>query len=389
MTGERALMFAFLAFAALAKLARYLPASGLAVFAACFAVAAFASWRWARNWLFAASSESNALGGVVGTLLALTLIFLVGYPLLETYAAGRADVGSDRDEALEAAVRALMSGASPYDVELSTGNPLSPLPGELLLAAPFVLSGFGGLQNIAWLGFYYCALRFELESAKAAALALWGTVLLAPGVVHEIVTAGDLLATSLYAAVGLSVLVLVAKRRVAGHGLPFGVGLLVGMSLSSRLTYLLLVPLVCSALMRLRGLRYGVVALIAICIGFLGVTLPFALTVRSFDPLHVFGKVSTVSGLAHAPAIVCVVAGMHVLFAVRRIYQDGATKLLPHAASVLMTPVLISIVVSLPKAGTRAIQAFGWYALWCVPFATAALARDLLGSSRRPSSVTD
>jgi hypothetical protein len=103
----------------------------------------------------------------------------------------------------------------------------------------------GGLQNIAWPGFYYCALRFELESAKAAALALWGTLLLAPGVVHEIVTAGDLLATSLYAAVGLSVLVLVAKRRVAGHGLPFGVGLLVGMSLSSRLIYLLLMPLVC------------------------------------------------------------------------------------------------------------------------------------------------
>ena len=210
-------MFAFLAFAALAKMARYLPASGLAVFAICFAVAALASWRWARNWLFAASSESNGLGGVVGTLLALTLIFFVGYPLLETYAAGRAGVGSDRDEALAAAVRALMSGASPYDVELSTGNPVSPLPGELLLAAPFVLSGFSGLQNIAWLGFYYCALRFELESAKAAALALWGTVLLAPGVVHEIVTAGDLLATSLYAAVGLSVLVLVAKRRVAGH----------------------------------------------------------------------------------------------------------------------------------------------------------------------------
>jgi hypothetical protein len=139
--------------------------------------------------------------------------------------------------------------------------------------------------------------------------------------------------------------------------------------------------------MRLRGLRYASVALFAICIGFLGVTLPYALPVSSFEPLHVFGKVRTVSGVAHAPVIVCVVAGLHVLFAVRRIYQGGATKLLPQAASVLLTPVLVSTVVSLPKAGTTAIEAFGWYALWCVPFATAAMAQELLGSSRQPKSV--
>jgi hypothetical protein len=122
--------------------------------------------------------------------------------------------------------------------------------------------------------------------------------------------------------------------------------------------------------------------------GFLEVTLPFALSVRSFDPLHVFGKVSTVSGPAHAPAIVCVVADCMALFAVGRIHQDGATRLLPHAASALMTPVLVSTVVSLPKAGTRAIEPFGWYVVctWCVPFATAALAQERLSSSRRSRS---
>jgi hypothetical protein len=201
---------------------------------------------------------------------------------------------------------------------------VSPLPGELLLAAPFVLSGFSGLQNIAWLGFYYCALRFELEPAKAAALALWGTVLLSPGVVHEIITAGDLLATSLYAAVGVSVLVLITKRRVAGHGLPFRHRFARG--------HIALEPAhipaaravgVLSALARpaLRGARAH-----RDLYWFSGVTLPFVLTVRSFDPLHVFRKASTVSGLLHAPVIVCVVAGLHLLFAVRHIYQDGATK---------------------------------------------------------------
>jgi hypothetical protein len=60
------------------------------------------------------------------------------------------NVRVDRDEALDLAVCELLSGRPPYRVVTQLGNPVSPLPGSLVLALPFVLLGSSAYQNWGW-----------------------------------------------------------------------------------------------------------------------------------------------------------------------------------------------------------------------------------------------
>lgn len=60
--------------------------------------------------------------------------------------------GSDRDDALDVAVRRLAHLHNPYAARTNLGNPVSPLPGSLALAAPFVAAGRSAYQNLFWVG---------------------------------------------------------------------------------------------------------------------------------------------------------------------------------------------------------------------------------------------
>ncbi len=133
--------------AALGKLVRYLPWWGLVLVAVAELSALWLLVRHARLLLPRITPRGAAVVLVVLVAL-LAALSLEGHPAVERFIESHRGLGSDRDEALEVAVRALAASENPYLAELSTGNPVSPLPGELVLAAPFVWLGVSGLQTV-------------------------------------------------------------------------------------------------------------------------------------------------------------------------------------------------------------------------------------------------
>ena len=93
-------------------------------------------------------------GRDIALLTALVTVLVVGllvlYPLADS---GRIGGGSDNDEALNLATRALVRGDDPYARETYLGNPVAVLPGALVLSAPFALLGnIAVWVNAFWVG---------------------------------------------------------------------------------------------------------------------------------------------------------------------------------------------------------------------------------------------
>src|SRR5690606_12645723 len=148
--------------------------------------------RRARAWLAAL-----AVGGAV---LATTVV----YPVVDS---GQLGFHSDRDEALDVGARELLSGHNPYRCRvlsgehaecLDQGNPIGPLPGGLLLSAPFVWAGgASALQNIAWFALAWLIALRRRVAPEAAVATLAVACACAPIAWAELVTGGDLLANTL------------------------------------------------------------------------------------------------------------------------------------------------------------------------------------------------
>ena len=93
-------------------------------------------WRMAHR-LHDRLTERQALILAALALVALGLVFAIGYPLANSGRSARAAIAMRR---LNRDLR-LLSGQYPYHARTYLDNPISPMPGSLLLAAPFVALG--------------------------------------------------------------------------------------------------------------------------------------------------------------------------------------------------------------------------------------------------------
>src|SRR5689334_12248535 len=119
------------------------------------------------DWLLARLSVRAADYCALLTLLLLLAVVLFIYPIANVHASMR---GSDRDDALLDATAALLRGEYPYSRPTYLGNPITPLPGALLLAIPFVVIGNVALANFFWCGALFLALRWWLGDSRPAIL---------------------------------------------------------------------------------------------------------------------------------------------------------------------------------------------------------------------------
>jgi hypothetical protein len=280
----------------------------LPVYVGCVAVAV---WHWQRAVRVTgppsprAETAARILACV--TWLAVFLAFAVLYPLANS---GRFGAGSDSDEALNQATRALLLGRYPYYEHTYLGNAITPMPGGLLYAIPFVLLGNEAYQSLFWLPVAWLALRAAWSSrTREALLFLWLVLTTSPAIMHSVITGSDYIPNAL--AVLLSSLVLVGPTR-QHDGLDRNstiAAVLFGVALSWRANFVFVIPLIVSRMAQTRGLRAAMILGAAALGSAVAVTLPFFFfDPEHFSPLHTRSKLGVQAGVLYGVLIVAALA---------------------------------------------------------------------------------
>jgi hypothetical protein len=182
--------------------------------------------------------------------IALCVIFAVAYPVATS---GLFGGGTDRADALDVTDAALFAGRPVYDTLTYLGNPPTPLPGAVLLAAPFHLIGSAALQNVFWF-LVLCALAPRIVGdGRGGAAYLAILVLGCPGVLLDFATGSDFATNAIYVIVSVWLLTSLAPAETwAVRGLACA---LFACALSSRPIYVVEAPIVAAAVLQRQGLR--------------------------------------------------------------------------------------------------------------------------------------
>jgi hypothetical protein len=208
------------------------------------------------------------IGWFLLLFLALTTAFAILYPLSLRHTL---NVGSDREDALRIELLAVSHHHYPYDTRTFLGNPPTPLPGAMLLAAPFFALGHIAWQNFLWLAlFFLFAIRFFRYRATAL-FYLAAFLLFAPAHLSDFTSGGDYLTNFFYIAIAVTLFSLSLNHSLYAS-IP--AALFLGVGLSSRIVYaVILIPLLSLTLQRTSRLRTAILfflVLLSAC----AVTLP-------------------------------------------------------------------------------------------------------------------
>lgn len=279
---------------------------------------------------------------VVGLAL-LGVAFEIGYPIANS---GRFGPGSDRDEALNQAVSALLAGNYPYYQKTYLGNPITPMPGSLILAAPFHwLLGNSSYQNLFWIGVFGLLLIGGRSSRPIGSILVFGLAwAMSPVLAQEFLTGGDMLANSLFVAVS-SYWVIEALSNPDRSKLEMvASSVLLGICLSSRANFIVIVPIIFFAVARRRdyatALTYGALAALTLA----ALTAAFYLhDPAAFSPLHTASKLAKFNNLL--PHAVLVVPLSTLAVSVLLGLYGNARHAALHMAIVLAIPVLASVIL--------------------------------------------
>ncbi len=243
------------------------------------------------------------------TVMVLAAAFWVVYPIADSGVVGG---GADRDEALGIAAEELLNGRYPYKLETYLGNPISPLPGAVILAIPFVLMGNSAYQIFFWLPIFAVVISCYFRPAAPALALLLTALLLSPVILRGVATGSDLLSNSLYVFIFAFLMIRCVTSPDAKLWQKVLFAALLGLGLSSRPNFILALPLLFSILAQNGGWKSAVKYTGITCFVLLAVTLPFYLySPQEFSPLHVSSKLE--SPIPHTDIAVPVMAGVMAL----------------------------------------------------------------------------
>jgi hypothetical protein len=315
---------------------KYLGTGGALVFVAVGLAAIMGLPYWMRLFMALTPRQADLMAAVA--ILSVLMVVLFVYPRANVHLPMR---GSDRDDALEVATSALLHGRYPYRQLTYLGNPITPLPGALLLAAPFVLLGNVALVNVFWTAALFVTLRHACQDSRLSLLILT-MVLVAPAVMQEIATGGDMFANGVYAAIFLWLVASAIPRTNVRTTNKIAVAALLGMGLASRFTYPYVLPLVFAYLSQSMGWQRAAAWLSVIVVIFCGLTVPFYLWAPdAFAPLHMRSKLAGLPiGVPHAAVVAPVLTALFALF-VARYWERTRMTLLIGAALIVAFPTVL------------------------------------------------
>ncbi len=295
---------------------KYLGPTGILPFFAVGSLLIFAADRSVVPMYKKLVSERAADILAIVSFVVLTFITMVVYPAAN---AGRFGGGSDADDALILAASELLRGHYPYLQTTYLGNLISPMPGTVLLATPFVLAGAIHLQNIFWLAVLYLVFR-RYEGSRRSALGLIAAMLIfSPTLQQNLATGADYAANSIYLLVAMWVII----RNISQNtSVTFAAAILLGVGLSSRSTFILSMPLFLSILVQNAGWVRALKTLTISGVTCLAVTLPFWVCYpNGFSPLTVQSeKLAFISDVV--PFAGLIIPGSAGILAIALSFQD-------------------------------------------------------------------
>ncbi len=251
-------------------ISKYLPHTK-AIIAAALGIFSIAAGMYWLNRLNRRKRQID-IGWFVLLFVALTAAFAVLYPLSLRHTV---NIGSDREDALRKELTAICNHQYPYDVLTFLGNPPTPLPGAMLLAAPFFAIGHIAWQNFLWLAlFFYFTIRFFRFRATAL-FYLTLLLLFAPGNLNDFTTGGDFLTNFFYLAIAVAIFARSLDSPSGRRSYAFlPAAIFLGVALSSRVIYVVvLIPLLAFALERHSRARVAAAFTVALATA-AAVTLP-------------------------------------------------------------------------------------------------------------------
>jgi hypothetical protein len=369
-----ALLYAFANAAAVLRLQQYFAPASIGPYATLALLAMIAAgWMalW-RRWAWRASGSELLFFAIASSAwLAACVAMIHFYPRLDACALAYAG-GNDRDDALDAATRSLLAFKHPYatayakeacNIHLGPGgSPFSPMPGALVLAAPFVLLlGAGAWQNLFWSLAWIAVLRDLFGGWRRAAGLVVLTILSPQVFAAEFVTGGDLFAYTLQALVS-SYLVWRARGRglVPSAALPA----LLGVALSTRPHMIVVLPMLFLLLARTEGPRPALLKVGVASVAWIAVTLPFAfLDPASFDPMHAGRVVDAFDVLLpHARWWLAGLMGVLLLAFALRGLRDFESFCVATGIVLLSAAVFLTVMESILEGRVELLR-FSWYGL--------------------------
>jgi hypothetical protein len=208
------------------------------------------------------------LGWFLLLFLLLSTAFAVLYPISLKHTLNR---GADREDALRIELNAVHHHQYPYSTRTFLGNPPTPLPGAMLLAAPFFAIGHIAWQNFLWLALFFVFTLHFFRFRATALLFLTVFLLFAPAHLSDFTSGGDYLTNFFY--VTIAVALFYSSLRTSIYA-SVPAALFLGITLSSRIIYaLILIPLLALTSQRTSRTRTAMLfalVLLAAC----AVTLP-------------------------------------------------------------------------------------------------------------------
>jgi hypothetical protein len=303
-------------------------------------------------------NERHSTGLAVGTLFFIMIAFSWVYPIFDSPSRRG---GSDREEALNLSATQLLHGRYPYYPKTQLGNPISPLPGAVLLALPFVLLGNSAYQNLFWLTMLYITLKSYFGDGRKALLLCWLVLLFCPIALLDILTGGDFFTNSIYVLILMLYLVRVVPDPTRAISEKLLASALLGLAVSSRANYLLLLPVVFSTLVQHSGWKPAIQYLGLTCLTAGVLTIPFYLyDPAGFSPLHTASKIGRFgSVLPHAEVVVPLAGGiLGLALAFQRIHSAAILM----GSCVMIQAFLVScgVVLSSIQSGRLNFGFLGW-----------------------------
>ena len=388
------LLFSFTIIFPSVTIFKKLPSPLLAIYCIIAPVSLFLLFAWilpaAARFLSAKIGLTILL--VFSVALALAHIFI--HPLLDTdgFSIGGIRFGAtDSDDAIDISLDALFSGRFPYDQKTFLNAPITPMPGALLLAAPFYLFGITALQGVFWFALFWVLVWKMTSDIRITASLISSMIVLSPNVIYHLITGTDYLTNGIYVLVAM-----VCMMKGIGQKPPvMGVfSVFVGITLASRPHWLLLLPIMFFYAAHRASYRLALLMILIILFSMCLLVLPFYVVDPSnFSPLHVGQFLTIGHTFPHADIITILCAGFLSIFLGFR-YRGASLETQLKSAFIVLALVILAGFSLASVAGGAIDLYYSHFGMFFITFGTLAtglpLAREAFarGSEMRTISAT-